>query len=57
MKTKEMDKIVKHFDKYFEQTDSMVLHPIIDTGDAGCYNTGKRGAAHILSTPKKEILP
>ena len=32
MKTKEMDKIVKHFDKYFEQTDSMVLHPIIDNG-------------------------
>ena len=27
-----MDKIVKHFDKYFEQTDSMVLHPIIDNG-------------------------
>lgn len=32
MKTKEMDKIVKHFDKYFEQTDSMVLHPIVDNG-------------------------
>ena len=32
IKTKEMDKIVKHFDKYFEQTDSMVLHPIIDNG-------------------------
>ena len=32
MKTKEMDKITKHFDKYFEQTDSMVIHPIVDNG-------------------------
>ena len=32
MKAKEMDKITKHFDKYFEQTDSTVMHPIIDNG-------------------------
>lgn len=32
MKTKDMDKLTKHFDTYFEQTDSMVLHPIIDIG-------------------------
>ena len=32
MKTKEMDKIKKHFDKYFEQTDAMVMHPIVDNG-------------------------
>lgn len=32
MKTKEMDKIINHFDKYFAQTDSMVLHPIVDNG-------------------------
>ena len=32
MKVKEMDKIINHFDKYFEQTDSMVMHPIVDNG-------------------------
>ncbi len=32
MKTNEMDKLIKHFDTYFEQTDSMVLHPIVDNG-------------------------
>lgn len=32
MKTKDMDKLTKHFDTYFEQTDSVVLHPIIDVG-------------------------
>ena len=32
MKVKEMDKIINHFDKYFEQTDSMVIHPIVDNG-------------------------
>ena len=32
MKTREMDKIINHFDKYFEQTDSMVIHPIVDNG-------------------------
>ncbi len=32
MKTKEMDKIVEHFDKYFEQADSIVIHPIVDNG-------------------------
>ena len=45
MKTKEMDKIVKHFDKYFEQTDSMVLHPIIDNGfhvDVLLYNPNEK---------------
>lgn len=32
MKIKEMEKLIEHFDKYFEQNDSMVLHPIIDNG-------------------------
>lgn len=32
MKTKEMDKLIQHFDTYFEQDDSTVLHPIIDDG-------------------------
>lgn len=32
MKTKEMDKLIKHFDTYFEQDDSIVLHPIVDDG-------------------------
>ena len=30
MKTKELDKLIKHFDTYFEQDDSTVLHPIVD---------------------------
>ena len=32
LKTKEMDKLIKHFDTYFEQDDSTVLHPIVDDG-------------------------
>ncbi|MBQ7343169.1 MAG: suppressor of fused domain protein [Clostridia bacterium] len=32
MKVKEMEALTKHFDKYFEQSDSMVLHPIVDAG-------------------------
>ena len=32
MKLKEMEALTKHFDKYFEQDDSMVLHPIVDAG-------------------------
>lgn len=32
VKTKEMDKLIKHFDTYFEQDDSTVLHPIVDDG-------------------------
>lgn len=32
MKTKEMDKLIKHFDTYFEQNDSTVIHPIVDNG-------------------------
>ena len=32
MKTKEMKTLTKHFDKYFEQNDSMVIHPIADNG-------------------------
>ncbi|MBQ7798990.1 MAG: suppressor of fused domain protein [Oscillospiraceae bacterium] len=32
MKTKEMDKLIKHFDLYFEQNDSIVIHPIVDDG-------------------------
>ena len=32
MKQKEMEKIIAHFDQYFEQSDSMVLHPVVDGG-------------------------
>lgn len=32
MKVKEMDKLVRHFDTYFEQSDCMVVHPIVDNG-------------------------
>lgn len=32
MKIKEMNKLIKHFDTYFEQDDSAVLHPIVDDG-------------------------
>ena len=32
MKTKEMDKLTKHCDLYFEQNDCMVLHPVVDNG-------------------------
>ena len=32
LKSKEMDKFIKHFDTYFEQNDSTVLHPIVDDG-------------------------
>ena len=32
MKSKEMKTLTKHFDKYFEQNDSMVIHPIVDNG-------------------------
>ena len=32
MKIKEMTKLMKHFDTYFEQKDSTVLHPIVDNG-------------------------
>jgi len=32
MELKEMDKLTKHFDTYFEQDDSIVLHPIVDSG-------------------------
>ena len=32
MKVREMDKLTKHFDTYFEQSDCMVLHPMIDNG-------------------------
>ena len=28
MKNKEMDKLIKHFDTYFEQSDCTVLHPV-----------------------------
>ena len=27
-----MDKLIKHFDLYFEQNDSIVIHPIVDDG-------------------------
>lgn len=29
MNIKEMEKLTRHFDKYFEQTDSQVLHPVV----------------------------
>ena len=32
MKTKVMDKIANHFDKHFEQTNPVVMHPIVDNG-------------------------
>lgn len=32
MRIKTMDKITMHFDTYFEQDDSVVLHPIVDDG-------------------------
>ena len=32
MKTKEMNKLIKHFDTYFEQDDSTVIHPVVDNG-------------------------
>lgn len=32
MKKREMEKITNHFDKYFEQSDCVVLHPIVDNG-------------------------
>ena len=32
MKTKKMNKLIKHFDFYFEQNDCMVIHPIVDDG-------------------------
>lgn len=27
-----MDRLIKHFDKYFEQTDCTVLHPVVENG-------------------------
>lgn len=32
MKPKQMKKLTRHFDRYFGQTDSLVLHPIVDNG-------------------------
>lgn len=32
MNSKTMDKIIKHFDTYFEQNDSLVIHPLFDIG-------------------------
>ncbi len=32
MKTKEMEKLIKHCDLYFQQNDSLVLHPIVVNG-------------------------
>lgn len=32
MKSKEMNMLIKHMDQYFEQTDCMVIHPIVDNG-------------------------
>ena len=32
MKTKEMEKLIRHCDTYFAQDDCIVLHPIADNG-------------------------
>lgn len=32
MKNKEMDKLMAHFDTYFQQEDCTVIHPIVDEG-------------------------
>ncbi len=32
MKSKEMDKLIKHFDTYFEQEEPTIIHPVIDVG-------------------------
>ncbi|MBQ6863203.1 MAG: suppressor of fused domain protein [Clostridia bacterium] len=32
MKTTEMNKLIRHFDTYFEQNDSTIIHPIVDNG-------------------------
>ena len=32
MKTKEMEKLIKHCDTYFAQDDCIVLHPIAGNG-------------------------
>ncbi len=32
MKVREMDKLTAHFDRYFEQENEHVLHPIVDNG-------------------------
>ena len=32
MKVHEMDKLTAHFDRYFEQKNEHVLHPIVDNG-------------------------
>ena len=32
MKQKEMKKIMNHFDRYFEQNDCIVIHPVVDEG-------------------------
>ena len=45
MKQKEMEKIIAHFDQYFEQSDSMVLHPVVDGGyhvDVLLYHPSKK---------------
>lgn len=45
MNTKEMDKLVRHFDTYFEQDDSTVLHPVVDDGvhiDVLLYKPGEK---------------
>ena len=45
MKQKEMDKLVRHFDTYFQQSDCIVLHPIVDMEphiDALLYKPNKK---------------
>ena len=32
MRTKEMEKLMNHFDLHFEQDDCIVLHPVVDNG-------------------------
>ena len=32
MKQREMDRLMQHFDRYFEQSDCLIIHPIVDDG-------------------------
>ena len=47
MKVREMDKLTAHFDRYFEQKNDLVLHPIVDNGfhvDVLLYELSRTGA-------------
>ena len=45
MKLKDMDRLIAHFDRYFEQTDCMILHPAVENEyhiDVLLYKPNKR---------------